>query len=138
MDAFDIIAVLVALFPVLVLVVVNAAESLKSDPQLSNREHERRTGTHKNTVQAVREELEGSGQIAHFEKRQDPRTGNLSQPASQPPRPEPELDIRSCRKFETNSNQKVDWNSIPVECLPMVGNAPLLNQSAQARNPSRS
>ena len=90
MDAFDIIAVLVALFPVLVLVVVNAAESLKSDPQLSNREHERRTGTHKNTVQAVREELEGSGQIAHFEKRQDPRTGNLSQPASQPPRPEPE------------------------------------------------
>ncbi|KGF15162.1 hypothetical protein [Corynebacterium freneyi] len=60
------------------------------DPELSNREHERRTGTHKNTVQAVREELEGSGQIAHFEKRQDPRTGNLSQPASQPPRPEPE------------------------------------------------
>lgn len=66
------------------------AESLKSDPQLSNREHERRTGTHKNTVQAVREELEGSGQIAHFEKRQDPRTGNLSQPASQPERPDPE------------------------------------------------
>lgn len=29
-----------------------------------------------NTVQAVREELEGSGQIAHFEERQDPRTGN--------------------------------------------------------------
>ena len=45
-----------------------------------------------NTVQAVREELEGSGQIAHFEKRQDPRTGNLSQPASQPSRPEPESD----------------------------------------------
>ena len=66
------------------------AESLRADPGLSNREHERRTGTHKNTVQAVREELEGSGQIAHFEKRQDPRTGNLSQPASQPSRPEPE------------------------------------------------
>lgn len=71
------------------------AESLRADPELSNREHERRTGTHKNTVQAVREELEGSGQIAHFEKRQDPRTGNLSQPASQPPRPEPESESES-------------------------------------------
>ena len=66
------------------------AASLRSDPQLSNREHARRTGAHKNTVQAVREEAEESGQIAHFSERIDPRTGNRSQPATQPPRPAPE------------------------------------------------
>ena len=66
------------------------AESLKSDPQLSNREHARRTGASDNTVGSVRREMEESAQIAHFEKRQDPRTGNLSQSASQPSRPEPE------------------------------------------------
>src|SRR5699024_8557579 len=79
------------------------AESLKSDPQLSNREHERRTGTHKNTVSAVRDELEESGQIAHFDKRVDPRTGNASQPVSRPaPRPEPAPGITSEEVDELN------------------------------------
>ena len=41
-------------------------------------------------MQSIREQSEESGEIPHFEKRQDPRTGNLSQPASQPPRPKPE------------------------------------------------
>lgn len=45
------------------------AESLKADPQLSNREHERRTGTHKNTVQAIREELESTAEIPQSETR---------------------------------------------------------------------
>jgi len=63
------------------------AESLKADPQLSNREHARRTGASHVTVSGVREELQESGQIDHFEKRADPRTGNMTQPASQPPRP---------------------------------------------------
>lgn len=66
------------------------AESLRADPELSNREHARRTGVTDKTVGVVRSELEGSAEIPHFEKRQDPRTGNLSQPASQPTRPEPE------------------------------------------------
>lgn len=88
MDAFGIIAVLVALFPVLVLVVVNAAESLKSDPQLSNREHARRTGVSDNTVGSVRRELESTAQIAQSETRVS-GDGRV-RPASQPPRPEPE------------------------------------------------
>lgn len=65
------------------------AESLKSDPQLSNREHARRTGASDKTVGTLRGEMEESAEIPHFEKRVDPRTGNASQPASQPPRPEP-------------------------------------------------
>ena len=74
------------------------AESLKADPQLSNREHARRTGASPSTVQPIREELEESVQIGHFSKRVDPRTGNASQPASQPSRqptpepPSPELE----------------------------------------------
>lgn len=65
------------------------AESLKTDPQLSNREHARRTGASDKTVGTLRGEMEESAEIPHFEKRVDPRTGNASQPTS-PPRREPE------------------------------------------------
>lgn len=64
------------------------AQSLKDDPQLSNREHERRTGMHKNTVQIVREELESTGQIAQSSERVS-GDGRV-RPASQPTRPVPE------------------------------------------------
>lgn len=67
MDAFDIIAALVALFPILMLIVVNAAESLKSDPQLSNREHARRTGASTTTVGAVRGEMEKTGDVSKLD-----------------------------------------------------------------------
>lgn len=64
------------------------AESLKADPQLSNREHERRTGSHKNTIQSVREELESTGQIAQSETRLS--ADGRERPSSQPRRePEP-------------------------------------------------
>lgn len=66
------------------------AESLKADPQLSNREHARRTGANHETVQKVREATEESGEIRHFSERIDPRTGNASQLASRP-RPVPEF-----------------------------------------------
>lgn len=62
------------------------AESIKADPQLSDREHGRRTGVSKNTAAAVRDELTESGQIDHFAERIDPRTGNASQPATKPRR----------------------------------------------------
>ena len=39
------------------------AESLKSDPQLSNAEHSRRTGTSDKTVKSVRENLESTSEI---------------------------------------------------------------------------
>ena len=46
-----------------------AAKSLKSDPQLSNREPERRTGASRNTVGRVREEMETSGQLSQSDSR---------------------------------------------------------------------
>lgn len=57
------------------------AESLRSDPQLSNREHARRTGASDRTVGSVRDDLVESAEITHFSERIDPRTGNLSQAA---------------------------------------------------------
>lgn len=59
-------------------------ESLKSDPQLSNREHARRTGVSHNTVNSVRDELQSGGQIDHLEERTAP--DGKSYPASQPKR----------------------------------------------------
>lgn len=60
------------------------AESIKADPQLSDREHGRRTGVDHKTVSAIRDGLEKSGEIPHFSERIDPRSGNASQPASKP------------------------------------------------------
>src|SRR5699024_3363604 len=79
------------------------AESLKADPQLSNREHARRTGANHETVQRVRSQSEESGEIRHFDKRVDPRTGNASQPVSRPaPKPEPAPGITSEEVDELN------------------------------------
>lgn len=64
------------------------AESLKADPQLSNREHARRTGVDHKTVNSVRGELQSGGEIPHLDTRTAP--DGKSYPASQPPRPEPE------------------------------------------------
>lgn len=58
--------------------------SVKADPQLSDREHARRTGVSDKTVGSVRAELVESAEIPHFSRRIDPRTGNLSQPAERP------------------------------------------------------
>lgn len=60
------------------------AESIKADPQLSDREHGRRTGVDHKTAAGVRESLTESGEIPHFSERVDPRTGNASQPATKP------------------------------------------------------
>lgn len=62
--------------------------SLKADPQLSDREHARRTGVSDHTAAKVRADLEESAQIAHFSTRTDPRTGEATQPATKP-RPTP-------------------------------------------------
>lgn len=56
--------------------------SIKADPQLSNREHARRTGANDKTVAARRADLEESAEIPHFSERVDPRTGNATQPAT--------------------------------------------------------
>ena len=64
------------------------AESLKADPQLSNREHARRTGTGHPLVSRVRESLEATGQLEHCSSRIS--ADGRERPASQPARPEPE------------------------------------------------
>ena len=70
------------------------AESLRADPELSNREHARRTGVSDNTVGSVRRELESTAQIAQSETRVsgDGRVRPASQPSRPEPEPEPESD----------------------------------------------
>ncbi len=66
------------------------AESIKADPQLSDREHGRRTGVSPTTAGTVRQELESDGLVSKL----DTRTGGdgVPQPASKPPRAEVEGD----------------------------------------------
>ena len=59
-----------------------------ADPELSNREHARRTGANHETVGAVRKGMESTGEIPQSETRVS-GDGRV-RPASQPPRPEPE------------------------------------------------
>lgn len=64
------------------------AESLKSDPQLSNREHARRTGAGHPLVQKVRDKLESEGGLEQYSSRMS--ADGRERPASQPERPDPE------------------------------------------------
>jgi len=64
------------------------AESLAADPDLSDREHERRTGASRNVVGRVREEMEQDGRLSQSDSRMS-GDGRV-RPASQPPRPAPE------------------------------------------------
>lgn len=67
------------------------AESLKADPQLSNREHARRTGVSDKTVGTVRSDLEAGAEIPHLENRQAPdgKSYPASRPRREPMEPEP-------------------------------------------------
>ena len=68
------------------------AQSLMSDPQLSDREHARRVGMSPTTVGTIRAELEGRGDVSKLDTRTD-STGR-EQPSSKPARePEPVEDI---------------------------------------------
>jgi hypothetical protein len=58
-------------------------ESLKADPQLSDREHARGGNVDHKTVAKVRGEMEGRGDIPHADTRTD--SAGREQPASKPP-----------------------------------------------------
>ena len=58
------------------------AASLTADPQLSNRQHAKRTGVDDHTVAAVRAPLESGAEIPHLDKRDNPQ--GRPQPASRP------------------------------------------------------
>jgi hypothetical protein len=60
-------------------------ESIRIDPQLSDREHGRRTGTDHKTAARVRDSLESRGEIPHVENRID--SAGRSQPAKREPKP---------------------------------------------------
>lgn len=61
------------------------AQSLKDDPQLSNREHARRTGVSDKTVGSVRGDLESTAEIPQSAERVS--ADGRVRPASQPPHP---------------------------------------------------
>lgn len=79
------------------------AESIKADPELSDREHGRRTGASKNTAAAVRAELVERGQVDHVSERTD--SLGRQQPASKP-RPEPEIDLANVN-METGAPSRI-------------------------------
>lgn len=68
------------------------AESIKADPQLSDREHGRRTGVSDKTVGTVRRELESTAEIPQSETRVS--GDGRSRPASNPRRRSPKLERR--------------------------------------------
>lgn len=61
-------------------------QQLLETPRWSDRRIASVIGVSKNTAASVRKKLEKSGQIDHFERREDPRTGELTQPATKPPK----------------------------------------------------
>lgn len=63
------------------------AESVKADPQLSDREHARRVGVHHETVGTVRHNLESTGEIRQFERTVG--ADGKSRPATKPERIDP-------------------------------------------------
>lgn len=63
------------------------AESIKADPQLSDREHGRRTGVDHKTAGAIRDKLQSTGEIPQSDVRVS-GDGRV-RPSHQPPRPEP-------------------------------------------------
>ena len=80
------------------------AESLKSDPQLSNREHARRTGASDKTVQSVRKDAESNAEIPHYApgERQE-ASGRSARGVSSPQhQPEPAPGITSEEVDELN------------------------------------
>lgn len=58
------------------------AASIKSHPELTDREHARRTGASPTTVGTVRSKLEDSGEVSKLDTRTDPR--GYEQPAAKP------------------------------------------------------
>lgn len=67
------------------------AESLKAYPQLSDREHARRTGANHKTVGAVRRPLEQGGEIPQLDYRENPQgrpqPARRTEPKPTPPQP---------------------------------------------------
>ena len=71
------------------------AESLKSDPQLSNREHAKRVGVDHKTVQSVRASSESNGEIPHYAPGERQEASGRSARGVSTHQPEPAPSITS-------------------------------------------
>lgn len=108
-------------------------ESLKRDPQLSNREHARRTGADHKTVVADRERLEALGEIPQVDKTTDSmgREWKVDRPASQSRRgvkatsiPQSELDELNTPSPFVGPGEKIPETSYTTKDFPELNNPP--------------
>lgn len=104
------------------------ADALKDAPEKSNRQHAKELGVDDKTVASVRREKEQSAEIPHFSKRQDPRTGNLSQPSSKPNgKPKPPVSL-----FTTKASDVEKGTRPEVAAKIASGEAKTVAQAAVA------
>ena len=87
------------------------ATSLKADPQLSDREHARRTGVSPTTVGTVRGKLEQTGDVSKLDTRTD--SAGREQPASKPPVASPELKPTAVNVAEQRGRHPEPVNKEP-------------------------
>lgn len=92
------------------------ADQLRDTPQKSDRAIGRELGVSHPTVASERERLEKSGKIYHFSEREDPRTGNLSQPAAKAP---------SLAVVESGPKVDAPFGASSVESLPKTDQSSL-------------
>ena len=96
------------------------AESIKADPQLSDREHGRRLGISKNTAASVRDDLEAGGQIDHLEYRENPQ--GRPQPATKPaPKSDAEL-LAGAEWSPEAAEDEPRFTDEPGHIQPVTGN----------------
>lgn len=102
------------------------AESLRSDPQMSNREHARRTGASTTTVGSVREGMEDDGRLSKLDSRTS--ADGRTRPATQPPHPAPEPDTFTCwaceHDYPTDQATEVPEGPICGDCLDTYDTPP--------------
>lgn len=103
------------------------AESIKADPQLSDREHAKRTGSHHTTVGGVRSELEDDGDVAKLATRTD--ASGREQPAS---KPRPVVDPAPVDDRFISSDDLDELNAPPEPAPPKEKRRPLVDQFASA------
>ena len=113
------------------------AESLKKDPQLSNREHATRTGAGHPLVQKVRDEMEGDGRLEHYSSRVS--ADGRERPASQPKR-EPAPDQQPHEPTATAFMSQDELDELNTPSPPRIPDpvAPPPATSEQDKRPTQS
>jgi hypothetical protein len=98
---------------------------LKDTPEKSDRQIAGGLGVSHVTVAGVRDDLEESGQIDHFSKRIDPRTGKQSQPSTRASKKKPRTVLTRNAKEEERAADlftKMNTEELPSENILDVQN----------------